>query len=70
MDAVIQIGVFNFDTIVEGDTISGPSWASILTDLLKETGVNCITQVENEKYNCKKDLYNSKNKGYINHRIC
>ena len=33
MDAVIQSGVFNFDTIVEEDTISGPSWASILTGL-------------------------------------
>ena len=33
MDAVIQTGVFNFDTIVEEDTISGPSWSSILTGL-------------------------------------
>jgi hypothetical protein len=65
MDAVIQSGVFNFDTIVEEDTISGPSWASILTGTTQsETGVNCNTQVENKKFKCKKDIFTTlKTKG-------
>ena len=65
MDAVIQSGVFNFDTIVEEDTISGPSWASILTGFPQsETGINCNTQVENLKYKSKKDIFTTlKTKG-------
>ena len=70
MDAVIQSGVFNFDTIVEEDTISGPSWASILTGSPQsETGVYCNTQLKMKSLNVKRHLYKSKNKRYINYCV-
>ena len=57
LNNLIQNGVYNFETIVECDTISGPSWASILTGKTQsETGVDCNEIVENNKYKCKEDI--------------
>lgn len=58
LDYLIQNGVYNFETIVECDTISGPSWTSIMTGKTQyETGVDCNETVEDDKYVCKEDIF-------------
>lgn len=63
---LIQNGVYNLETNVECDTISGPSWVSILTGKTQlETGVKYNEDVENENYKCKEDIFTILNSNNI-----
>ena len=62
LDKLLKEGVFNFETTVESDTISGPSWASIMTGKSQqETNVYSNETVEDDKYQCKEDIFTKLN---------
>lgn len=61
---LIQNSSFNFETIIESDTISGPSWATIFSGKLqKETNIYFNEDVEDNKFIWKtNDIFSDINK--------